>query len=166
VTSPRIALRDGAEQLRGELERARRDLAAAERRDAELMRLCVALARLASADTRAQVVDALREVVINVLGSEEFMLLERREGGARVPLAHMGLTDARVAALAAGDTAGLVAHVTLRVGAAEVGEVAIAGLLPHKGRLAGFDLQILDLLSTAGGSALSGATLRDARNAR
>jgi hypothetical protein len=151
-----------------ELQAARVHAAGVEARNCELLKLCVALSHLSAAVTTADVTAALREIVINVVGSERFAIFETAPDGRVAPLTGMGLETHELMGLArqlgaATPAAGLplVARVPLRLGATTVGELAIVELLEHKGGLDAFDHELLDVLSTAAGSALSGARLRD-----
>ncbi|HEX8394414.1 MAG TPA: hypothetical protein VF665_18860 [Longimicrobium sp.] len=160
-----------AERLRTERDRARqtaefhaRALTAAEQRNSDLLKLCVALARLAGAVTPDAVAEALGEIVINVVGSEQFAVFEP---GASYPLVSMGVEAGDLRRIAAqlarpGDRDGLLIRLPLRVGGETVAELAVTGLLPQKAGLDAADAQLLEILSPAAGAALQGARLRAA----
>lgn len=158
-------------RLTAERDRARetaefhaRALTEAEQHNSDLVKLCVALARLAGAVTPDEVAEALGDIVVNVVGSEEFAVFER---GARTPLVSMGMDVPSLARLSAhlersADTPGLITRLPLKVGAETVADLAIIGLLPHKGEMDESDRYLLDILSSVGGVALDGARLREA----
>jgi hypothetical protein len=168
-------LRALVERLACERDAARQQAAAesaaratAELRNGEIVKLCVALTHLNAAVTPDAVASALREIVINLIGSEEFAILEPARDGAPRAIASMGMDAHALAGLAArlvaagpGSDAGLVARVPLRSGKQTVAELAIVAMLPHKGELDRFDLQLLEVLSTAGGAAIESARLRE-----
>lgn len=152
------------ERLAAERDEARARATLAEQRNDQLLRLCVSLSLLAGAVSTDAVASALAEIVVNVVGSERFAILEHATAGPPRVLASMGLDAIAVARLARGD-GDTVARVPLTVGTRTVGELAIAGMLEHKPALDAFDHELLAILSTAGGSALHGACLRDAADA-
>jgi hypothetical protein len=168
TVSPAERLRAERDDARAEAVRCARALAAAEQKNGELVRVCVALSHLNGALTRRAVADALGELVVNLLGSEEFAVFELQRGGRRTPLTSMGLDGpaldrlgARLAAEPGRENAGLAARIPLRVGTETVGEVAVVALLPHRPGLDEMDVPVLDVLSTAGGAALDAARLRE-----
>jgi len=142
--------------------------------------LYVALHRLHESTDRLQVMTAIEEVVVNILGSEQLAIFEMEPKATRLVLVHsMGINADRWREVAVGEgTIGKVvsegrAHVNgpaeedksltacipLRSGAQVVGALAIFELLSHKPLLGPFDLDLLDALSVHAGSALRLSTL-------
>ena len=139
---------------------------------AGLSALCAALERLHGTLDRAEVLAAIQEIVVNLVGSEEVAIyaldgetlrLAARFGAAGAP-ATVALgegpiggaaaeSEARVTPQPAGSAAP-TACVPLRAGHELVGVVAIFGLLPHKAGLGALDVQLLELLGRQAGSAL------------
>jgi hypothetical protein len=165
--------RGGAELriLRAELLHARRDLMrtrtqaeqlilsnrdlaslwlSASREASELLKMSVALRRLSEAGDPAAAVWAIQDVAINVLGTEDFVLLACDAGATARPIAGMGraFTEARQIAPtlaqlgASGDRV-----VPLTFGGSVVGALVIRRLLPHRPPLSAADELVLALLS-------------------
>jgi GAF domain-containing protein len=125
---------------------------------------------------RAEVLRAIHEIVINLIGSEELAVLDIGAGGELRLLSHMGVdpdalgairTDLGVIAraLAAGgpvartadqplDPHGVTACVPLLVDGRRIGLILVFGLLPQKPRLEPFDHELLGLLATHAATAL------------
>jgi hypothetical protein len=183
--------REAADHAREERERLRERLAEIE---AENRRLCdhfvavqeqstdlaqryVALERLHASVNREETLAAVQEIVVNVIGSEEVAIFERRGGALelaasfgvdpgplrRIPLGvgAVGRTGAtgrlyvagREGPPAPGDEA-LTAAVPLRFGEDVAGVVAIYRLLGHKPGVSETDQALFDLLSAHAGVAL------------
>ena len=165
------------EQLRAELADASRQLVAADAESGQLLRLHVALTRLVESADREAALEALKDVVINIVGSEDFAVYE---SGAVV--ATMGETAARHArfdgelplvrdAIASGRPrlaaieresrqAGPVACVPLMLGREVKALLVVFQLLPHKPALGTRDLDVLELLRAHAATALLAAELR------
>ena len=169
------------EELRGELAEASRLLVAADAESGQLLRLHVTLTRLVESPDRAAALEALRDVVINIIGSEDFAVYET---GATVAM--MGDTAAlhprfdgemplvrdaiatgrpRLAAATEGASAGPVACVPLMIGREVRAVLVIFRLLPHKTALGARDIDVLELLRTHAATVLLAAELR-ARSSR
>lgn len=154
--------------------------AALEEQSFRLTGLYVALHRLHESTDRAQVIAAIEEVVVNLLGSEQLALFELEPKATHLTLVHsMGVNPARWREVPLGQgTIGRVAaegraHLTgpgkeepdltacipLRSGAKVVGALAVFELLAHKPLLGPFDLDLLEALSVHAGSALRLSTL-------
>jgi GAF domain-containing protein len=172
---------------RAEHRRACEQLVAANQGSSDMLKLSVALCRLYESDDRDSALAGVREIVINVIGSESFAVFTLDGPAGRLqPLTSMGLADDAIAwHVAAKGVVGevartgqryigavrrsdvglpespeLVACVPLRLGRRVEGVLAIHALLAHKPALEAFDLDILDLLSTHAMSAIRAASLR------
>ncbi len=181
----RERLRQRVAELEAETQRISDEYVAVQERSTELTQLYVALERLHGGLSRADTLAAIQEIVINLVGSEELAVFERRDGALSlvhafgVPprvLDALRLDAGALAAAAAGKlyvagregrpAAGeedLTAAIPLRAGDALVGVIAVFRLLGHKPVLAESDDAVFDLLSTHAGLALR---LRDAAAAR
>ncbi len=182
----RDRLRARVDELEAEQRRLSDDYVAAQERTTELAQLFVALERLHGGRSRADVVAAVQEIVINVVGSEELALFERNGDSLDLLKAFgvdpgpihtvavgegiIGRTAATGAAWIAGrDPAPeacdpeLSACIPLRAGDATVGAIAIWRLLGHKPVLDEQDHAVFDLLSAHAGLALTLRAPRDAR---
>jgi hypothetical protein len=146
--------------------------------NANLARLYAASYQLHATVQRSEVVQAIQEIVVNLIGSEELAILE---GGASLkPLATMGVDAKRLDALdtnagALGrslatrtpvlcepDASGLQASIPLVIGDRTLAVVLIFGLLPQKTELDAFDRELLDLVATHAATALYCAELHEA----
>lgn len=183
------ALRSELDALRADLARREREQAQARRFEeqfAEVERQNANLAALYAASyqlhtpRRAEVLIAIHEIVINLIGSEEFAVLALGRGGELRPLSHMGVEPARLAAvrldegmigravaegapvvapdgpggLTSDDPDGIVACVPLMVAGRTVGMIVLYRLLPQKPRLEPFDHELLALLASHAATAL------------
>jgi len=144
----------------------------AARRYAEMMSLHVAAHRLHESNGRSEVLAAIQEIVINLIGSEELAVFELKEnelrlidsfgiekaGWTSVPLGEGPLSDsirAGHAYVAEGKSDDqLTACVPLMAGSKAVGLVAVFRLLPHKSELEKVDHELFDVLRAHGGNAL------------
>jgi hypothetical protein len=172
----RERLRARLAEIEQENQRVCDEYVAIQERSTELAHLFVALERIHSGLSRAETLAALQEVVINVVGSEELAIFERRgdglvllqsfgidpecwrkrptEGGALGRAAAGKLYVAgREGPLAPGEE-DLTACIPLRVGPEVVGAIAIFRLLGHKPVLGETDHALFDLLSSHAGLAL------------
>jgi GAF domain-containing protein len=153
---------------------------AAEQRIGDLANLFVAVNSIHGATDTAGVVVAVREIVANLVGSEEMAIFEAERGTGRLTLvAALGIDPAAVQDLRLGQGAvgevaatgqplirreggtgepgtdgALTACLPLLVGSSVVGALAIYRLLPHKHALEQVDLDLFDLLSAHVGAAL------------
>ncbi|HEX8393261.1 MAG TPA: hypothetical protein VF665_13025 [Longimicrobium sp.] len=139
-----------------------------------LAKLCVACDLLHGSPRMADVLSAIQDVVINLIGSEEFAVADVDADGSLTPLLVFGVDEARVA-----DAARSLAVVdAIRTGEARLAEevpllaalpmstggrmgamVLIYGLLPQKGGWVPFDDDLFSLLRLHGGAALHTARL-------
>jgi hypothetical protein len=169
-----------------EIEREHRrvcdDYVAVQAQSSRVTSLFVALSRLHETLERREVVAAIQEVVVNVLGSEQLALFELGPEG-RLRLVHsLGVDAARLAEVAAGEgpigraalggtfVAGgatrsedpeLTACTPLRVGGCVIGVLAVWRLLGHKPFLDEADRELVELLSRHAGMALHAAALSE-----
>ncbi len=190
------AAREGSrrylEHLESELARLQAELSAlaarspdsaeyvtVEERNTKLANIYVSCARLDGAADREEVLVAIQEIVINVIGSEELAVFGV-DAEAPCPLdvlTSFGMNAERLASLAAGhgavgraargeacigsdveaiarEEAGLTACVPITVGGAVTGVLAIFHLLPHKSDLDDGDRELIDILARQAGNAL------------
>jgi len=144
------------------------------RRSSQLANLYVASYRLHETLERDTIIEAIREIVINLVGSEEFAIFETHgvtvrlvssygldpdaltlkepsseciAHAARTGEIYVGTPDSR-------DQAVPIACIPLRVGSRTTGVVAIFGLLAHKPAIEEVDRELFDLLATQAGTAL------------
>jgi len=163
-------------------ERERRDLfeSQLERQLTRLSGLYVAAQRLNDARDRSEVLGVISEVIVNLVGSEEFGVFELTPGhDVLTLLSSMGIEAPRFRAVSldsgsigrvvqsgqtyvgeggassiAQDEDGLTACFPLKVPGRVMGAVAIFGLLPQKLALEPFDREIFELLGTQAARAL------------
>jgi hypothetical protein len=145
------------------------------RQHAEMMNLYVAAHRLHESLDRKDVLAAIQEIVINLIGSEELAVFELADDGARLklvdsfgieqeqwkemPLARGPLEEAikegrTFISEGGGGSGRLTACVPLMAGEKAVGLVAVFSLLPHKPQIETNDRELFDVLRSHGGSAL------------
>jgi GAF domain len=165
-------LRDRIAEIEAENRRVCDEFVAVQEQNAGLVGLYAAIERLHGAPTRSEVLAAIQEIVINLVGSEELALFELTSDGRRLAPAlafgidrgglkeiavgsgTVGRTVAEGKAYVAGDEGALAdpedRHVTacipLKVGDKATGALAIYGLLGHKHSLTDLDLEIFSLL--------------------
>jgi hypothetical protein len=178
----RERLRARLAEIEAENQRMCDDYVAIQEKSTDLAQLYVALERIHGGLSRAETLAALQEIVINVVGSEELAVFERR--GERLALVQsFGIDpepwrDVRTDRGAFGRAAegrlyvagrdgppapgeeDLSACIPLRVADRVVGVLAIFRLLGHKPGLGDADRNLFELLSTHAGLALH---LRDGR---
>jgi hypothetical protein len=145
-----------------------------------LANLYVASYRLHETVDRDEVLTALQEILINLIGSEEFAILERNTGTSEISvttsfgvepevLAELDLQDGPVhQTMATGDmylnedinadpdleTEGLVACIPMKLGQSTHGAIAIFSLLSHKQGLEPLDYELFDLLASHAATSL------------
>lgn len=162
-----------------DLERSQAVQAAAEleRRLDEAVNVCVALERLHGTTDRAEVLRAIQDVVINLVGSEELAIYEpSADGFELLAVQTFGVGKARMAPVRTGHgpvgrafadgrawvigderpsgDPDLTACVPLVAEGKPVAVVAVWRLLPHKPALRDADRRVLQLLGPHGGNAL------------
>lgn len=186
------------ERLRGELALVSARLARhaeeallVEEQNASLAHLYVASFRLHGTVKKSEVLDAIHEIVINLIGCEEHAVLEIAQDGlaltssfgletlekerlAKVPFGHgilgrVARTGERYlrgesdSSQAEAYEEHLTVAVPLKLGERVVGVLAIFRLLPQKAELEAGDHELFDLLSTHAATALAFTDLYAAR---
>lgn len=184
----RERLRARLEEIEAENQRVCDEYVAIQEKSTELAQLYVALERIHGGVSRAETLAALQEIVINVIGSEELAVFERR--GDRLaliqsfgidpePWREPPLDRGAIGAAAGGKlyVAGrdgaapapgeedLTAAIPLRFGREVVGVVAVFRLLGHKPVLGETDQLLFELISTHAGLALQLRAPREPRAA-
>ncbi len=178
ATGERDALRRRLADLEVEVGKISDDYVLVQEQSSEMAQLYVSLERLHGGLAREEVLQALQEIVINVVGSEEFAVFERMDdrlalvhhfGVDPVPLRELKLGDGVIGRTAqrgkpfiAGRDgpvdavdADVSACIPLMVGDAVWGVVTIFRLLGHKPGLAESDQVVFELIRSHAGIALS-----------
>lgn|SRR5574341_933943 len=178
VKAERDELNARLAELEREVSRISDDYVLVQEQSSELAQLYVALERLHGGLSRAEVLQSLQEIVINVIGSEEFAVFERVEdrlalvhhfGVDPVPLREVRLGDGVIGRTAqrgklfvAGrdgpveaSDADVSASIPLFVGDRVWGVVTIFRLLGHKPVLGDSDQVVFELIRGHVGIALS-----------
>ena len=138
----------------------------------------VVSSRLDATATREAVIEAIQDLVTNLIGSEQLAIWTLDEGASTLSLVHSEGIDAgpfqtvpvgagvigRVAASGEpyvapedgddSDAPNLTACFPLKVGDAVIGAFALFGLMPQKPGLEAVDHHLLERLGTLGGDAL------------
>lgn len=188
ATEERERLRARLEEIEAENQRVCDEYVAIQEKSTELAQLYVALERIHGGLSRAETLAGLQEIVINVIGSEELAIFDRR-GDRLVMIQSFGIDPepwrelpadrGALGAAAAGKlyVAGrdgakpgpgeedLTAAIPLRFGRDVVGVVAVFRLLGHKPVLGETDQLLFELISTHAGVALHLRAPRDTRAA-
>jgi len=178
VKVERDDLRERLAQLEQEVSRISDEYVLVQEQSSEMAQLYVALERLHGGLSRAEVLQALQEIVINVVGSEEFAVFERVDdrlsllhhfGVDPVPLRELRLGDGVIGRTAergrlfvAGRDgpvdsadADVTASIPLFVGDRVWGVLTIFRLLGHKPVLGDADQVVFELIRSHAGIALS-----------
>jgi regulator of replication initiation timing len=142
-----------------------------EQHNTNLANLYVASYQLHGTLDRAAVVAAIEEIVVNLIGSEEFAIFEYSPEHGLELIGSVGVTephttealmpDSRIwRSITTGEPAVLppeadiIACVPLKLDGNVTGVVAIYALLPHKGSLEPLDYELFDLLASHAATAL------------
>lgn len=115
-------------------------LLASERRRGEMMKLVVSFRRLVEATDAVSAIRAVEEILVTVIGTEDFVILAASSDEELKPIGGMG------SALEQTPTAEPVARIPLRIHERTVGAIIIASLLSHRAPLGAHDTQVLCLL--------------------
>lgn len=143
--------------------------------NANLANLYVASYQLHSTLKREMVLAAIQEIVVNLVGSEEFAVFERDQDGAFDLAASVGIEPPDLAAArervaqatVSGETWVTAQHgdftacIPLKIDEAVTGFIVIRRLLAHKSGLEPVDLELFDLLGTHAAMALYTSSLQD-----
>ncbi len=177
-------LRRRLTEIEAENRRYAERYAEIERQSGDLANLYVASYQLNSTVDRAQVLTTIKEIVINLIGSENFGVFERERTTGDLRLAtSFGIDTAAFANFTPGEarrdrviasgelfvadaedkSTGLTASIPLKLEGELIGVIAIFGLLAHKPALESVDLELFDLLAAHASRALYCANLHAAR---
>lgn len=178
-----VALQQQLRDAQFRNERIAADYFATEMRAAELSKLLVAILRLHQSFERAEVLAGIEDVVVNLVGSEEWGVYQLERGGETLILVTSRGIDAErmhripvgndvvgrsvrsgepYLPVAAGHNASLPrALIPLVLNGRVTGAIYIVRLLPHKTGLDGVDHTLLELLATHVAAALRAAELQD-----
>ncbi|MGB8931473.1 MAG: GAF domain-containing protein [Anaeromyxobacteraceae bacterium] len=178
TTSDRDALRKRLADLEVEVGKISDDYVLVQEQSSEMAQLYVALERLHGGASRDETLQALQEIVINVIGSEEFCVLQRAGDQLKL-IHHFGVDPAPLRAVKVGE--GVIGRTAQRgkpfiagrdgpVDAADAdvsaciplvvadevwGVLTIFRLLGHKPGIAEHDQVIFELIRNHAGVALS-----------
>ncbi|HSP17192.1 MAG TPA: GAF domain-containing protein [Thermoanaerobaculia bacterium] len=155
-----------------------------EQQNTKLANLYVSMVRLHSSLDPAEIVAAIHEIVINLIGSEELAIFEVDDSSRSLRLiSSFGVDANRLRTVRIGEgpvgraaesgrlhvvrhetwseaiEASFSAFIPLRVAGWMRGAVVVFGLLPQKGSLDVADVELFDLISTQAGRALYFASL-------
>ena len=171
-------LTEAVDALEREAKRYYERYVEAQVKGASVATLYVASSRLRASIDRTEVISAIEEIVVGLVGSEEVVIYETTDDGATlVPMSWLGVDPTQTpsehvgegtigAAAATGVTwvaldseapptvADLTACVPLRIGHTTVGAIAIFRMLEHKRALEPVDRELFTLLSTQAAMAL------------
>jgi|SRR6266508_1910972 len=175
------------------IERASREFCAqyteVEEQNSNLANLYVASYRLHGTLDRDNVLNAVREIIINLIGCEQFVVFEvAADRDALVPATSSGLDPERlrnirlgagaigrtardgvtrvapIEGATDGDERSLTACIPLKLDGNVTGVIALFRLLPQKAGFQQIDHELFDLLATHAASALYSSTLKLAAN--
>jgi hypothetical protein len=143
-------LRVQTEQLMGSNRDLSSLLIGTEKRSGELVKIIVAFRRLLESEDASAALRCIEEILINVIGTEEFVVLLITKGETMRPVAGHGaaLTRAHATSPTLEELRAVDARVVpLYIADTAVGALAIHELLPHRDPLNQNDDQVLNLLS-------------------
>jgi hypothetical protein len=156
-------LRTQNEQLVGSNRDLSSLLTATDKRSGELVKIIVAFRRLLDSESAHSALRCIEEIVVTIIGSENFVVLLLDERDAARPVAGFGdaLTEAHVLPPSLDALHRSAARlVPLYIADQLVGAIAIAELLPHREALNHNDDQVLNLLSRYAASVIMAAIHR------
>ena len=143
-------LRSQNDQLVGSNRDLSSLLASTDKRSGELLKIIVAFRRLLDSEDAYSALRCIEEIVVNIIGSEDFVivLLDERDVARAVSGFGDALTRAHVRPPSLDELhEDAERMVPLYIADELVGAIAIAELLPHREPLNHNDDQVLDLLS-------------------
>jgi hypothetical protein len=156
-------LRVQNEQLIGSNRDLASMLSATDKRSGELVKIIVAFRRLLESESSAAALGSIEEILVNVIGTEDFVVLLITDSDVLRVVAGMGPTVERahqvrptIEELRASSERMVPLHIAEHV----VGAIAIQGLLPHRDHLSANDDQVLLLLSRYAATAVMAAQHR------
>ena len=163
------------QEIRSESERRFAEYTKLETVNANLANLYVASYQLHSTLRRPAVLAAIEEIVVNLVGSEEFALFERDQDGGYRRIASVGIDaqepiaahDRVAQAASSGETwigaadSDLVACIPLKIDGTVTGLIVIRRLLAHKSGIEPLDLELFDLLGMHAAMALYASSLEE-----
>ena len=179
--SQELRLREKLDTIRAESEQYLQQYAQLEQHNANLANLYVASYQLHGTLDRDAVIGAIQEIIVNLIGSEEFGVFEREPGRDDFTLvASVGVGDGADIetdlgpigdSLVSGNTfiatapepSGLTACVPLKLDGHVTGFIAIYRLLAHKSQFEPLDHELFDLLATHAATALYCTSLHHER---
>jgi len=168
------------ERIREESQQALAQYAEVEMHNANLANLYVASYQLNGTLRRSAVLEAMQEIIVNLIGSEDFAICEIEEG-ALTALASVGvdpsslsLSTPRVSDVLSTGTPHVgspgdrepgdpLVCLPLKLDGQIIGIVVIFSLLSHKSELEALDHELFDLLATHAATALYCTSLHERR---
>lgn len=181
-----MRLRQQVEQLAATNRNMSALLVAAEHRNNDMAKLLVTVRRMIESRDGAAVLAGIQEILVNVIGTEDFVIYATDDEGALIPIAGMGehYDSVRHGKGARADLATLVRAGRIVVGRVQrhafplasspdvaacvalsivdnvVGAVVIHSLLAHRETLSECDEDVLTLLAQYGATAIMAADVR------
>jgi hypothetical protein len=143
-------LRSQNEQLVGSNRDLSSLLATTDKRSGELVKIIVAFRRLLDSEDAGSALRCIEEIVVNLIGSENFVMLLLDEHDVARPVGGFGdaLTQAHVLPPSLDELHHSASRlVPLYIAGEIVGAICIMELLPHKDEINFNDEQVLSLLS-------------------
>jgi GAF domain-containing protein len=172
----KLTLRQQLEAVERDSHRSSQEIAAIEQRSTNLANLYVSSYQLHGTLDREAVLTTIKEIIINLVGSEELGVFELTDGGRLSLVTSFGLDVDRfrhldnthpIGRLAfagetylasqsprPGDLPPLVACIPLKLDGRVTGAIVVFSLLAHKSELQELDFELFDLLGTHAATAL------------
>jgi len=157
-----VRLRTQLEQLLASNRDLSSLLSSSAQRTGELVKIIVAFRRLLEANDAGAALRSIEEILINVIGTEDFVLMLHTEASSAPLRPVAGMGPARAAASTDAPTLAELEQLDYRmiplyIAEHVVGVIVIASLLAHRDPLNASDDQVLTLLSRFGASAIMAA---------
>jgi K+-sensing histidine kinase KdpD len=168
------------ERIREESKQYLAQYAEVEMHNTNLANLYVASYQLHGTLSRSAVLDAMQEIIVNLVGSEEFAICEVDEPALTV-LASVGVEvesvqwttprvrdtvdrgEAHVGTPGVGEPGDPLVCLPLKLDGRTIGVIVIFSLLAHKSQLEALDHELFDLLATHAATALYCTSLHERR---